>query len=144
VTKEKIINYLTVGNTKSICIDKCLTDEYPGYVRETTIMSGNIVRVEFNNYGYDEGGLTIKVYYKDLDELLTAIQEFIGAKIEDWENYNVTGGYPTLEQEVDFESSGKKLKEDLVKKTIKIPLNGCKNEIPEGYWKDIADGKLSI
>lgn len=141
--KNEIIKYIEVGSQKSICVDRRLLDQYPGYVRDITIMKGNVIKVDFNIHGYDEGGLNIKVHYDNFDKLLSALQEYLGTTINNWKNINQSGYYPTLEEEIDLKSSRIKFKYDFVNKTISLPLHGIRYQMPEGYWKDLADGVIS-
>lgn len=143
MNEKEILNYIDMSRNKSICIDRCLLEKYPGYVREITIMKDKILKVEFNVYGYDEGGLIIKVYYEDYNKLFNAVQEFINIGIQEWENFSKSDWYPNLEDEVDFDYSGLMLKQDLINKTLSIPKDGARYEIPLGYWKDVSEGKIS-
>lgn len=142
--KYEIVNYIKVGKNKSICIDRRLVDNYPGFVRDIIIMSDIIVKVEFNIYDYDEGGLSIKIFYHDFDQLIRAIEDYINVRIKNWVNISKTDWYPTLDRDVDLDKSALKIKQDLVSKTLALPLGGIKYEIPEGYWKDLLDGKISL
>ena len=144
MTKDEILKYIQIGSTRAVCIDRCLLDQYPGYVREVIIMQDTILKVEFNQYGYDEGGLSIKVYYDEFDKLINAAQNYIGADIERWENINRTDWYPHFEKKVDYNESGLKLKYDLKNKTLSLPENGIKYQIPDGYWKKIADSIIDF
>ncbi|EGO61783.1 hypothetical protein [Acetonema longum] len=144
MNKDEIIRYIKLGRNKSICVDRRLLDQYAGHVRDVTIMDDATLMIEFNVYEYDEGGLTINVYYNDYDTLINAVQEYIGLNIEMWENISKSGWYPILEEEVDFNQSDSKLKHDLVNKTLLLPPNGNIYQIPSGYWKDLADGLIQI
>ena len=144
MNKTEIINYLEAGRTQSVCVHRCLLDKYQGFVREITIMKNNIIKTEFNVYECDEGELRIKAYYKSLDKLINALEDYIGENIENWNNITKSGWYPQLNEEVDFNQSGLELKRDLVNKTLQLPQDAVKYEIPEGYWKDLFDGKIKI
>ncbi|MCT4597247.1 MAG: hypothetical protein N4A50_05140 [Vallitalea sp.] len=144
MTKNEIINYIKVGRAKSVCVDIRLVDNYPGYVREIVIMEESILKIEFNIYDFDEGGLVIEIIYDDFDKMICKIEEYIGLYIEDWKNVNKTGWYPELKEKVDFKQSGLILKQDLVTKNLLLPLGGVQYEIRCGYWRDLADGKITI
>jgi len=142
--KQEILRYLETSRAKSICVDRQLLKQYSGYVRDITIMKETVLRIEFNEYDYDEGGLGIKVYYNTFDELLYALEEYTGKCITDMDNISKSGWYPELEQEVNFDESGLRFKQDLIDKKIELPKGGIKYEIPIGYWKDLADGIIGI
>lgn len=142
--KTEIVKYLGLGDAQSLCVHRCLLERYPGFVREITIMKNNIIKTEFNVYECDEGELRVKAYYNDLDELISELEKYIGENIERWGNITLSGWYPELNVDVDFNQSGLKLKHDLVNRTLKLPQNAIKYEIPEGYWKSLFDGKIEI
>lgn len=144
MTKNEIINYIKVGKTKSVCVDIRLVDNYPGFVIEIVIMEGLIIKIEFNVYDFDEGGVVIKISYDNFDNMLNAIEEYTGFNIEDWENINKTGWYPDLEGNADFKQSGLMLKQDLISKNLSLPLGGVKYEVLGGYWRDLDNGKITI
>ena len=139
MTNNEIDSYIKVGSKKSICVDRQLIKKYLGYVRDLIIMNDFILKVEFNTYGYDEGGLIIKVYFNDFDSLIKSAEEYIGSTINDWDNISKTGWYPVLEEEVDFKESGLKLKHDYINEFLYLPKDGVKYEIPDGYWKRLKD-----
>lgn len=144
MTKEEILNYIRMAKSKSVCVNRCLSVQYPGYVREITIMKDNILKVEFTQYGYDEGGVCVKIYYNEFDNLISEMERYMGVKVEDWENASKKDCYPDLGNDVNFEETVKKLKIDLKNKAVKLPENGIEYKFVEGYWKDIADGKIEI
>ncbi|MCP4179262.1 MAG: hypothetical protein GY756_15995, partial [bacterium] len=142
--KDEIVRYLKAGRTKSVCVDRCLCNTYPGYVRDITIRDQNMINVEFNIYGYNEGGLLIEITYDRFDILLSSVGKYIDKSIDKWKNINKTGWYPTIEQEIDFNDSGIKLELDLAEKKLSLPKGGNQYTIPSDYWRDIAEGKIDI
>ncbi len=53
-----LIQHMEMSRSKTITVDCSLSMEYSGYVRTITIKPNNIVKIEFEVYGYDEGGIT--------------------------------------------------------------------------------------
>lgn len=141
---EEIMSFIQVGRSKSICVDRCLMKQYPGFVRDIVILDDCILRVEFNVYDSEEGGLIIKIAYKNYDLLINAISQYINNPLERWENISKTGWYPELSENVDYNESGRQLKGDLVGKRLQLPEGGSSYEIPQGYWRDIANGVIAI
>lgn len=141
--KEEVIRYLNSSKTNSICIDRRLLDEYPGFVRDITIKKNAILKVEFNVHGYNEGGLTVTIVYENLEILIKAIEKYITLDLINWGNINKSGWYPELESEVDFETSGNKLKRDFVNRKLSLPIDGKEYIISPGYWKDLLEGRIS-
>lgn len=73
-----LIRHMKTSRTKTITVDCSLSMEYSGYVRTITIMPDNIVKVEFEVYGYDEGGITYYVQYKNFDTLIKNLENYLG------------------------------------------------------------------
>lgn len=142
--KEEIMRYIELGSTKSVCINREMSNLYPGFVVDIIIMNDAIVNVEYNSYGYNEGGLEFKLYYPNYDKLLYELSNYVGKPIEQWENISKSGWYPKLNKSDNFEEAANKLKTDLINNTIWLPNGWIKCEIPEGYWKDLVDGKIDI
>lgn len=140
MNKNDIMQHLIVGRSKAIIIEQKRSKEYPGYVRTITIMRENIVRIEFEEYGWDEGGITYYVQFDTIEKLIESLEEYLGKTIENWDNINKTGTYP--EENNDDESvnktlSDKKIIEDMLSDKIKLPKNGNHTWMPNGYWKEL-------
>lgn len=142
--KNEVLKYIEVGSTNSICVDRRLLKRYPGFVRDIIVMKGFVLKIEFNTYGYDEGGLIIKIYYEDNDTLIDSLEKFLKLCIQDWKNISKTNWYPELNEDIDFIKASFKLKQELANDKLPLPSNGIKYEIANGYWRDIADGKITI
>lgn len=134
-----LIRHMEMSRTKSIIIDCSLSAKYSGYVRTITIKHNNIVKIEFEVYGYDEGGITYFIQYKNIDILIKSLEKYLGKDLVDWENVSQTGYYP--EQPNNWEKGGadEKIKVDLISNNIDLPLNGMRTWMPEGYWKNLCD-----
>ncbi len=72
-----------------------------------------ILTLEFNTFGYDEGGLIINIHYKDYDKLISSIERYLDINIENWTNINKSGWYPERIKDVDFDKSSDKFEKDL-------------------------------
>jgi hypothetical protein len=94
MTRDEIDRYICVGSSNSVCVDRRLIPEYPGFVRSIIFRDGNRVSVEFEQYGFDEAGAYFNAEYPSLDAAIDAVEEFLGSPIESWQNYNKTGDYP--------------------------------------------------
>lgn len=68
--KNRNFIHLHVGRSRSVCVDCSLSENYPGWVRTITIESETELQVEFDVYGYDEGGLYVAIEYSDIDTLI--------------------------------------------------------------------------
>ena len=139
---EEIKKYLSLGNTKSVCVNRQLSLYYEGFVIDITIQKDNVLKQEFNTHGFDEGGLVIFFKYENLDNMITSVESYLGKKLADWENISKTGYYPELDRDVDFTNSGIKIKSDLVEGKIRTPKGWNESYMPVGYWKNLVDGKL--
>lgn len=72
-----LIQHMEVSRSKTIIIDRSLLNQYTGYVRTITIKSGDIVKVEFEVYGYDEGGITYFIQYENIDILVKSLEDYL-------------------------------------------------------------------
>lgn len=136
---DGLIQYIKMSRNKSVIVDQCIPEEYPGYVRTITIMQNSIVRVEFEVYGCDEGGITYFVQYFDYECLVKNLEEYLAKKIEDWDNINQSGFYPKEITVNNIDTIHKKIKTDLINKRISLPFGGIKIWMPDGYWKRLTD-----
>jgi len=135
---SEIEAYISVGSTNSVCVSKHLLDEYPGLVRSVSIAAGNRVLVEFDTYGYDEGGLLVEFIYGSLSEAIYSIGLYLGAGIEHWENFNRSGNYPSPPGDVDFLSSEALFERNLSMCAVELPTGWLEKRIPSTYWREIA------
>ena len=88
MTREEIERHLNAGRARSVRVDVSNTPEYPGFVRTITIYVGNVVTVEFNSHGYDEGGAVFKATFGSLDEAIGAVEQYLGRPLADWVNFS--------------------------------------------------------
>lgn len=132
-----LIRHMEMSRTKTVTIDCSLSTEYLGYVRTITIKPNNIAKIEFEVYGYDEGGITYFIQYKNLDILIKSLEKYLGKNLTDWENVNQTGNYPERPSNWEKGAGDEKIRTDLISNNIKLPLNGMRTWMPEGYWKNL-------
>ncbi|MCI9478038.1 MAG: hypothetical protein HFI21_03425 [Lachnospiraceae bacterium] len=78
---NSLIQHMKLSRNKSVIVDRCIPKEYPGYVRTITIMQNSIARVEFEVYGYDEGGITYFIQYLDYECLVKNLEEYLTKKL---------------------------------------------------------------
>ncbi len=140
---NEIESYLTVGSTKSLCVDRKLSIKYQGFVRDLTIVDKLKVSIEYNTYGYNEGGLTIILLYNSQEKLIDSLEKFIGTTMDEWENITRSGFYPDSPSNIDFELSCKILKADLSNKCVDIPKGWADMKVLGNYWSDIYEGKIA-
>lgn len=125
------------SKTVTIACDNC--EKYPGYVRTITIKQDNMVRIEFEVYGYDEGGITYFIQYSDFKGLIDSLEKYLNKTIEEWNIVNQTGYYP--EPVVcDLSQTNQSIKKDFVNNLIELPQFGIGLWMPDGYWKDLYNG----
>jgi hypothetical protein len=130
-----IINYIALGSSKRICIRRDLLKEYPGYVRDISILEPKTVLIEFSVYNYDDGGLNLKFFYEDWNLLINSLENYLNQPIQEWENFNKSGNYPSYPGDnIDYISSGKKLKSDYNSLRLALPIGWLKNSLPSRYW----------
>ncbi len=139
---NEVNRYLNTGSTKSICVDRRLSNKYIGFVRDVIILENCRVNLEFNTYGYDEGGLEVEFTYDNFNELINSLEVFIEKEIADWNNVNRTGYYPNSPGIINVEFYAELIKKDLASKCISIPTGWSDMEVLGPYWSSIYEGSL--
>ena len=137
MTKEEVSQYIAVSSGKSVIVERCQMEQYPGYIREVVICPECEVCLEFNVYEYEYGGLTFYLKYSDYDVLISSLEDYFNKPLSEWENITKTGFYPTIYDIFDIKRSGELLRSDFVSNQIKLPERYATKRIPEGYWKDL-------
>lgn len=99
---DELVNYIEVGMTQPVVVDRTLLEEYGRNIRVTGFLKNNKILVSYYFYdgSGDDTGVDIKLQYESLDTAIQSIEQFLGLSIDQWENYNRTGNYP--EPLVDF------------------------------------------
>ncbi len=99
---EELVNYIEVGMTQPVVVDRTLLTEYGRYIRVIGFLKDNKILISYYFYdgSGDDTGVDIKLQYESLDTAIQSIEQFLGLSIDQWENYNRTGNYP--EPLVDF------------------------------------------
>lgn len=137
-----IKRYLIVGLSKTVTVYCELCKKYIGYVKTITIMSEQLVEIEYDVYGYDEVGITYYIEYDDFETLIKSLQEYIGENSNKWNIINQTGYYPNEPQiEYDINETHKLIVQDFLDNKIILSQYG-KVRIKEDYWKRLYDSKL--
>jgi hypothetical protein len=141
MTKNEIERHLVAGSTKSVKVDVSLVDEYPGFVRTVTIADGNEVRVDFEQYGYDEAGAYFKARFESLDDAIQAVERYLNKQLSDWTNFTKTGEYPEAAGEMNTKLGDERLRSAIASGTLQLPeparyrIGGARS------WVSIAPAK---
>ncbi|MFW1799652.1 hypothetical protein ACG9YX_06400 [Acinetobacter nematophilus] len=93
---DELVNYIAVGMTQPVVVDRTLLEEYGRYIRVIGFLKNNKILISYYYYdGSDEDtGVDIQLQYESLDTAIKSIEQFLGLSIDQWENYNRTGNYP--------------------------------------------------
>ncbi|MCU4435298.1 hypothetical protein KTH93_07355 [Acinetobacter bereziniae] len=99
---DELVNYIEVGMTQPVVVDRTLLEEYGRYIRVIGFLKNNKILISYCFYdgSGDDTGVDIKLQYESFDTAIQSIEQFLGLSIDKWENYNRTGNYP--EPLVDF------------------------------------------
>lgn len=135
--KNEIERYLTVSRNRCIIVDRKLLDKYDLCVRDTVIMDHNKIKIEINNYGYEDGGIDYYFQYSDLDAIIKSLEAFLGKPISEWINVNKDGYYPDLIKDEDNKKPS--FAEDFLTDSIDLPQGFESKYLSEGYWKDLYE-----
>ena len=133
MTREEIERHLNAGRARSVRVDVSNTPEYPGFVRTITIYDGNVVTVEFNAHGYDEGGAVFKATFGSLDEAIGAVEHYLGRPLADWVNFSRGGEYPEPMPYQDLDEGQKRLVEAIATNRVRLPP-GEFTLNDDGFW----------
>jgi len=136
MNKEEVQSYLNVGNDKEVVVDISTIEELGGMVRTTKITSPSRVSIEFDSWGYDEGGIYFKAEYPDLDKLIPVLEIYLGKDIASWENFTKTGNYPNKLDVTNLTPD--ELAEKFKVNTSLLPDSG-KYTLHSDYWKPIIE-----
>jgi len=135
--REEIIRYIETSRNKSVIVERSLLDEYRQYVREIVITKEDTIRIEFNTYNQEYGGLTFFFKYLNFDMLISSLEKYLNKEVKNWENISKTGYYPFLDEKPDKNESERDLEEDFISDNIKLPDNYVEKILPDGYWKTL-------
>ena len=138
MTRDEIERYLTVGLSRCVDVEVALVPEFPGYVRTVTLRAGNIVTVELNAHGTDEGGPIFNASYESLDDALKALEGFISKPPSEWVNFSTQGEYPELAPGADLEEGHRLLRDALVAGAVRLPQGDFRLQ-DDGYWSRAAE-----
>lgn len=144
--KEEIFRYVEIGKSRSVSVDRCLIEQYPGIIRNVIIKQNAKLQVDFLDkhvLEIDEGEISLYFYYEDYDKLFKAVEEYIGISMEDWVNYTKSEWYPET-VEIDLNQSWEKLKSDFVDKKLHLPVGYKEYSIRDLYWEALDSGEVKV
>jgi hypothetical protein len=130
VNIKELENYIELGREASVCVDIKELHEYPGYTRLIVFYRNNRVCVEFYPLIFDVHDATIDYCcgFDSIEEAVSSIEKFLDLPVEDWTNYNKTGGYPIYVDEqsslIISQGSYERLVKDACDKKIDLPKKG--------------------
>ncbi|HEX4457516.1 MAG TPA: hypothetical protein VIA18_06080 [Polyangia bacterium] len=135
MTRDEIERYLNTGRARSVCVDRSLSAEYPGYVRTVTISAGDRVSIELNSYGEDEGGPTFEASFTSLEAAIAALEAYLRSPLTDWVNYSSRGSYPEPASltPASIEAGHQKLIEAIRSGSMLLP-DGNFRLADDGFW----------
>jgi len=131
---NEIVSYLISGSSRSVCIDRRLMPEFPGYVRSITIHSQTRVVIEFELHNTDEGGAYFWGEFSDLSHAVRSLEEYLGSPISEWTNHTKTGTYPDLPGSVDIALGHEALASAISLSSLALPKDGNFTLQSDTYW----------
>ena len=121
MSKEEIIKYINLSRYKCVCVEVRLAPEFPGFVRSIIIKPHNIVRIEFDSYGIEEGGIYYTGKYPSLDALVESLENYLSVPLEKWENCTKTGSYPEVQQAANMLEGQLKIAKAVETRSVPLP-----------------------
>jgi hypothetical protein len=83
VTLDEITSHFESSQSR-IPIDVRLAAEFPGYVRSVYVAQGLFAVIEFEQYGFDEGGAYFFGGYSDYASLVRSLEEYLQRPLREW------------------------------------------------------------
>lgn len=118
---EWIKNKLRVGRGRTCVVDISLSQEFPGYVRTVRINPDSRVSIEFEQYGYDEGGVYFRSDYPSLEEALRAVESYLNRPLSTWPR---VAGYPSASGAEDSSEGHVRLQRAIATRQVPLPQGG--------------------
>lgn len=133
MTEDEIQRHLTTGASRSVAVDVRIVPGLSGWVRTVFICSPNRVRIEFDQWGVDEGGVYFEGKYPSLPEIVQALEAFLGQRVAEWHNFTQSGRYPVEPGNENSEGSDLSIRDALRSRSIALP-GGSDFQIQSTYW----------
>jgi hypothetical protein len=131
MTLDELGNRLLVGRSRSVCVDIAMIPDLSGFVRTITIRPNNEVAIEFNSYGYDEGGACFVGKFDSLEGAATSVEEYLGVPMSAWASEHEYPPPPPTALEV--KASEERLASAIATEKLTLP-RGSRFELEESYW----------
>lgn len=119
----QVRSLLHLGRDGAAAVDICTVG---GMVRTVSIIRGPKVLVEFENWGYDQGGAAFVKPFPSLELAIEEVETFLNRSIADWNNVNLNGSYPQKPTE-----SSDGFIFDINQGTVELPSDGF---LPANTW----------
>ncbi|NTX41721.1 hypothetical protein HUA78_45615 [Myxococcus sp. CA033] len=81
---EEIRRRMLTSKGKVCVVDVSESSSFPGYIRTIGIRAESVVDIDYEQWGYDEGGAYFTAKYPSLDDAVSAVEQFLGTKYGDW------------------------------------------------------------
>jgi hypothetical protein len=120
---------LSVGARHAVCVDVRSVEDSPGYVRTTTLGQGNLVLIEFDVWGMDEGGLYYRADFASLEQAVECVEAYVGSPLREWSH----PAYPSRPPEVGTPRSHEQFRELLARGGPALPACGAFRTSSD-YW----------
>lgn len=119
------------SQSRRLCADLRLSADYPGMVRGLYFASECFVIVEFEQYGWEEGGAYFYGQYPDYANAVRSIEHYLGKSLTDLSNAD--GAYPDHPGIVHINVGAGMLADAIATNTVSLP-DGARFEL-RGSWQ---------
>ncbi|MHB8876879.1 MAG: hypothetical protein ACYC8T_24545 [Myxococcaceae bacterium] len=103
-------------------------------MRSVWIRQGNVVAVEFDSYGSDEGGAYFVGTFDSLGTAVASIEQYLGRPLREWK---ADPEYPEATQLVGAKEDGKRLAAAIQSGTLPLPSGG-EFRLKDSYWSQFV------
>jgi hypothetical protein len=129
---EEVSLYLELS--PSLCLDIKVVEAFPGYVRSVYLRERNRVVVEYEQYGFDEGGAYFYADYDNLTSAVSDLENYLARPITQWRSLSPPANYPLVPGLVDVSEGTRRLASAIANESVPLP-NGAVYELRgSSYW----------
>lgn len=105
----------------------------PGYVQSVFICSGNVVRIEYEVYGMDEGGAYYEATYPSLEAAVGALEAFTATSRAEWPRNLLRPDTMTRPSSSEIQAGHAALQRAIRAGAVPLPT-GAKFVLRSSYW----------
>lgn len=132
MTIDEVALFLTLN--RFLCLALKIDEDFPGYVRSVFLRDGNQVVVEFEQFGFDEGGAYFYAEYPSLTDAVTDLEDFLHFSVTEWRPLSESVDYPAVSGLLEVTEGTRKLAAAIANQTVPLPKRAVYELRGSSYW----------